>query len=72
MDRDVWFMVAWMVGRHGAGAPKVVEEMIGRLRREQGRHPGTVEEHEIASWVAIHNAVIAWLGRTESVAELVH
>jgi hypothetical protein len=72
MDRDVWFMVAWMVGKHGADAPKVVEEMVDRLRREHGRHPGTVEEHDIVSWVAIYNAVIDWLGRTESEAELVH
>ncbi|HEV2551160.1 MAG TPA: hypothetical protein VGU20_27875 [Stellaceae bacterium] len=61
MDRDVWFMVAWMVGRHGGEAPRIAEEMVDRLRREHGKHPGTGEDNEIASWLAIRDAVVEWL-----------
>jgi len=72
MERDIWFMVAWMVGRHGVDAPKVAEEMVDRLRSEHRRHPGTVEEHEIASWMAIRDAVVEWLHRREGTADVVH
>ncbi len=42
------------------------------LRREHGTHPGTVEEHEIASWLAIRDVVVEWFCRGQGTAEVVH
>jgi hypothetical protein len=72
MAREVWFMVAWIVERHGAEAPKVAEEMVERLRREQAKCPGTVEQRDIAAWLAIRDAAVEWLRHTQDAAGVVH
>jgi hypothetical protein len=48
MERDIWFMVAWMVGKHGADAPRIAEEMLDRMHRERSARSGGIEESDIA------------------------
>lgn len=47
MERDVWFMVAWIVGRHGADAPRIAEEMLERTRREHSVRLSGIEEADV-------------------------
>ena len=72
MEHDIWFMVAWMVGKHGADAPRIAEEIVERLRREQAARMGTMEENDIESWLAIHDAAIDWLDQSRRFDEVVH
>lgn len=72
MEPDIWFMVAWMVGKHGADAPRIAEEIVERLRREQAARMGTMEESDIESWLAIRDAAIEWLDQSRRFDEVVH
>jgi hypothetical protein len=72
MERDIWFMVAWMVGRHGAATPGIAEEMIERLRREHATRSSSIEESDIEAWLAIRDAAVKWLSANREASELVH
>jgi hypothetical protein len=61
MESDVWFMVTWMVGKHGADAPRIAEEMLERMHREYSARSGGIEESDIETWRAIRNAAVEWL-----------
>jgi hypothetical protein len=72
MRREVWFMVAWIVERQGVKASKLAEEMVERLRQEQGKCPGTVEHRDIATWLAIRDAAVEWLRLSQDGGDVVH
>jgi hypothetical protein len=71
MEPDLWFMVAWMVGKHGADAPRIAEEIVERLRREQAARVGAVEESDVEAWLAIHHATVEWLDQSRGFDEAV-
>jgi hypothetical protein len=50
-----------MVGRHGAEAPRIAEEILERLRREQAARIGAAEKSDIEAWLAIRDAAVQWL-----------
>ena len=72
MEPDIWFMVAWMVGKHGADAPRIAEEILERLQREHAARVGAVEESDVESWLAIRDAAVEWLSTSRAVADAVH
>jgi hypothetical protein len=72
MEADVWFMVAWMVGKHGADAPRIAEEMLERMHRECSARSGGIEESDIETWRAIRDAAIEWLTVSRNAADVVH
>jgi hypothetical protein len=72
MEPDIWFMAAWMVGKHGADAPRIADEILERLRRAQAARIGTVEESDIEAWLAIRDAGVEWLSTSRSAADTVH
>jgi hypothetical protein len=72
MEPDLWFMAAWMVGKHGADAPRIAEEIVERLRREQAARVGAMEESDIEAWLAIRDAAIEWLDQSRRFDEVVH
>ena len=61
MEPDIWFMVAWMVGKHGADAPRIAEEMLERMHREYSARSGGIEESDIETWRTIRDAAGEWL-----------
>ena len=69
MEPDIWFMVAWMVGRHGADAPRIAEEMLERMHREYSARSGGIEESDIEAWRAIRHAAVEWLKRQSRCCE---
>jgi hypothetical protein len=72
MEPDIWFMAALMVGKHGADAPRIAEEILERLRREQAARIGALEESDIKSWLAIRGATVEWLDQSRGFDEAVH
>ena len=72
MEPDIWFMAAWMVGKHGADAPRIADEILERLRREQAAHVGGVEESDVEAWLAIRDASVQWLIDSREAASVVH
>ena len=66
MDREVWIMVAWIVGKHGEEAPRIAEQMVDRLRQEHG------EESDIRIWLRIRDAAAEWLRLQKSNADVIH
>jgi hypothetical protein len=71
MEPDIWFMVAWMVGKHGADAPRIAEEMLERMHREFRARSGGIEESDIETWRAIRNAAVEWLDVSKNAADVV-
>jgi hypothetical protein len=65
MDREVWSMVAWIVGKHGEDAPSIAEQMADRLRREHG------DESDIKIWLTIRDAAAKWLRLQKSNADVI-
>ena len=51
MNRGIWMMAAWLVARHGTEAPLAVHARIMAMRR------ALADEHHIASWLMIDDAV---------------
>ena len=72
MEPDIWFMVAWMVGKHGADAPRIADDILERLRREQAARIGAVAESDIHAWLAIRDAAVEWFNPSRDAADVVH
>jgi hypothetical protein len=51
MNRGIWIVAAWLVAKHGTEAPVAVHSHIMSLRR------ALANEHHIASWLRIDDAV---------------
>lgn len=67
MESDIWFMVAWIVSRHGADAPRIAEEVAERVRREQG-----TDSSDFEAWLAIRDAAVEWFEPSRSALDVVH
>ena len=72
MEPDIWFMVAFIVSKHGADAPRIAEEIVERLRREYSAHLGGIEETDIETWLTIRDATVEWLDSTRNAADVTH
>jgi hypothetical protein len=66
MDREVWIMVAWIVGKRGENAPSIAEQMADRLRQEHG------DKSDIKIWLRIRDAAAEWLRLQKSNADAIH
>jgi len=72
MEPDIWFMVAWMVGKHSTEALRIAEEMLERMHREYRARSGGIEESDIEARRAIRDAAVEWLSVSRNAADVVH
>ena len=66
MNRGIWIVAAWLVAKHGAEAPSAVHAHIMSLRRS------FADEHHIASWIMIDDAVHELCRVKRKVGDTIH
>ena len=66
MERDVWIMAAWLVGRHGFDAAVAVADKLEALEHD------CAEQAKLLLWLHVREAVLELMRRQPAPSEAVH